>query len=68
MDTQKRNLGLERWIAVSQAIGSENQAKDFLHGDKQADGGDQGHIRRAIQDGLVAETVHEHARNADNNG
>ena len=53
---------------VGQAVGPENQAKDFLHGDKQADGGDQGDVRRAIENRLVAEAIHEHAHDADKDG
>ena len=49
---------------VGQSVGAENQAKDFLQGDEQTDGGNQGDVRRAIQDGLVAETVDEHAHRA----
>ena len=55
-------------MVVGQAVGPENQAKDFLHGDKQADGGDQGDVRRTIENGLVTEAIDEHAPDADHSG
>jgi hypothetical protein len=66
MDAHEGDLRLQRWILVRQAVGPENQAKDFLHGNKQADGGNQGHVRGLIQNGLIAEAIDKHAPDADN--
>jgi hypothetical protein len=53
---------LQRGVDIGQPERSEDQPEQFFHGNEQADGGDQGHVGRPVQDGLVAQPVDRHTR------
>ena len=62
---QDLHLRLQRRCGERDAVGSERETVDFLRGDEEPDGRDEGHQRRAVEQGPVAETVDAYADRSD---